>query len=271
MYFKNDEQRRKMRHIQHKWQNRTNAIRKERGLHPIDSFPKTSWVFPDDPLTLKTFIIYDEIKEIEQMSASDFLLYLFRNMLMYECNLIFDNNILLDYLIDTIKVKVSDFRRVIWTYKISDIKDCTREKNTLFFHFDRELLFSLNKTYQRHERGGDAKSRQYILFNFYVVISAFDHLSVKCKDFLVYILKYYHYGKTPIIMQSFPRLLNECNITLHEGKQKAIDRINKYFQHLDRLGLIGGSFHGYHFIVEDLKCTKPLNLRLNRIDFYKEK
>lgn len=259
------------RHERHKWANKVNAKRKARGEHPIDSFPKTCWTFPDDPLTLKTFIIYDEFEKVEQMNPQEFILYLFRNMLMYECNLIYDENLMLDYFVDTIEVKVSDFKTFLPDFKTSDIKNCERVKNTLYFHFDLDLLFSLNKTCQLHERGAGAKSRQYILFNFYLVMSAFQHLSVKCKDFLLYIIKFFHYSKRPVLMHSLPRIIRECNISLNKGKQKAIDRLNKYFDHLNHLGLIDGSLKGYHFIVEDLECNKPLNMQLNRIDFYKEK
>jgi hypothetical protein len=258
------------RHERHKWANHVNAKRKARGEHPIDSFPKTSWTYPENPLNLKTFIIFDEFEMVEKMNPQELLLYLFKNMLIYECNLIFDENLRLDYFIDTIEVQVSDFKRFLPDFKTCDIPNCERVKKTLFFHFDLQELTSLNKTCQVYEQGYGAKSRQYILFNFYVIRSAFKYLSVKCKDFLLYILKFYHYSKRPIIMHSLSRILRECNISLNKGRKKAIDRINKYFQHLYNLNLVSGELYGYKFKVEDLKCSKPINMQLDRIDSYKD-
>ena len=257
------------RHLAHKSQGYVNKKRKEKGEEPIEVFPKQYWKFPEDPTTLRTFLIYDELEKVKKLSAPDLLLYFFKNMLIYECNLMFNANLLLGYYYHTVKVSVKDFRRFLPRYDISKIKDCERVKNDLFFDLDLEKIISLNKKYQAKEYNDENfKSRQYIIFSYWVIKAAFDNLSVKCKDFMLFIISMYHFGKEPKIMYSLKRILKESNITMHEGRQKALDRLNKYFELFYRFQIIDYNFMGYNFKLEDLQYNKPLDIQLLRIDPY---
>ena len=55
---------------------------------------------------------------------------------------------------------------------------------------------------------------------------------------------------------------------MHEGRQKALDRLNKYFELFYRFQIIDYSFMGYNFKLEDLEYNKPLDIQLLRIDPY---
>lgn len=267
--YENYDPLKKSRQNAHKAQGYVNKKRKEKGEEPIEVFPKEYWKFPQDPTTLRTFLIYDELEKVKKLSPPDLLLYFFKNMLIYECNLIFNANLLLGYFYHEVKVSVKDFRQFLPRYEIAKIKDCKRVKNDLFFDLDLEKIISLNKDYQAKEYNDENfKSRQYIVFSFWVIKAAFDRLSVKCKDFVLFIISMYHFGKKPKIMYSLKRILKESNITLHEGKQKAIDRLNKYLDLFYQFQILDYEFLGYNFKVEDLEYNKPLNISLMRIDPY---
>lgn len=255
----------------HRQQNKANAKRKQKDLHTIDSFPKMKFKFPDeDPTSLKSFIVYDEIEKLKQMSGYDFFMYCFRNMLIYQCNLIFDYNFSLDYNFNVVEMSVNDFRKIFPKHiKTSTLKDCERRENSLFFEFDINYLQSLNKWYTvRYTENPDAKSRQYILFTFGVLFSAYNELSYNCKDFMLFILERYHYAKTPMIMHNLKNLMKLSNIGIAKSKQKALDRLNKYFRFLYSMNVLDSDYGGYTFTIEDYDSGIPINLKLKRIDHY---
>jgi hypothetical protein len=231
------------------------------------NIPKVLFRLPEDPTKLKTFLIYDELEEVKKMNTTDFLLYFFRNMLIYESNLIFDHNFQLDYNFDYVDISLKDFREFFPRLKISEIKNCEKvDKETLCFRFDVEKLKSLNKKCVIEATGDNtAKSRQYIIISFDIILSAFRELSPKCKDFLLYIFSLYHYKPEPVIQHNLTNMLKACNITLHEGKQKALDRVNKYLYFLWTIGIVENTSK---FKKEGLLLTHKLNFKLKRIDKY---
>lgn len=269
--YSDDIDLRSIRASVHRQQNKANAKRKQKDLHTIDSFPKMKFKFPDeDPTSLKSFIVYDELEKLKQMSGYDFFMYCFRNMLIYHCNLIFDYNFSLDYNFNVVEMSVNDFRKIFPKHiKTSTLKDCERRENSLFFEFDINYLQSLNKWYTvRYTENPDAKSRQYILFTFGVLFSAYNELSYNCKDFMLFILERYHYDKTPMIMHNLKNLMKISNIGIAKSKQKALDRLNKYFRFLYSMNVLGSDYGGYIFTIEDYDSGIPVNLRLKRIDHY---
>lgn len=255
----------------HEEQNKCNAKRKKAGKQPIDSFPKQEFKVPYDinkMKNLKTFIPADEFEKVKLMKVPELLQYLFRNMLIYECNLIFDNNFALAYNYHTIKISRDNYRRIFYVASDKIPDDCYIKDKYLYFTFNLSYLRSFNKRYNTNENG---KAKQYILFNFSFIYVALRCkaarksnfiLSPKAKDFLLLIISLYKFSDYPRIKHSLPKLLEVCNISLKQSKQTAIDRINRYFKYLYDYGLLGDNFRNYTFTVDDLSCGRSLNIDL---------
>lgn len=261
-----------LRRQAHKLENISNAKRKKQGKAPLRSFPKTEFKLPNDLHSLKTFIIYDELPQLKKMTSVQMLYYCFKNMLIYECNLIFNQNFVLEYNYNSVKVSRSDYRRIFNAKRDTLPKDksCYKKDDYLYFNFNLQTLKSLNSACAKARANNNtAKSRQYILFNFFILLRAFrQDLNHECKDFLLFILERYHWSKTPKITHRLSSVVKACNMSQKQSKQSALNRLNKYFAFLDDIGIMGDNYLQYQFTVEDLKINLPLNLQLNRIDFY---
>lgn len=248
----------------HEEQNITNARRRKAGKPPIDSFPKQEFKLPNDLLkmrNLKTFIAADEFERVKKMKVHDLLQYLFRNMLIYECNLIFNNNFALKYNYSTVRISKKDYQRIFYSTVDKIPSEVYLQDNYLYFRFNLHNLMSFNKYYC-----GQEKARQYVLFNFSFVYSALrQKLGPKSKDFILLVLSLYKHSDNPKIQHSLPKLLQACNFTIH-SKQKTIDRISKYFQYLQEWEILDDL--KYTFTVDDLCCGRSLNIRLKPVDIY---
>ena len=255
----------------HDRQNKSNIKRNKQGKCSIDSFPKQEFKLPDTfkaLRNLKTFIVADELEQVKAMPVQDLFHYLFRNMLAYNCNLIFNNNFDQDlkYYYDNVKVKKADYK-VIFSGSRDTTPSNTYEKDGfLYFKFSFSSLKSLNKNYNNNPSG---KARQYILFNFsFLFLGLRYKLGAGAKDFLLLIISLYKHSKHPKINHSLSALLHACNISLRQSKQTAIDRINKYFSYLNEWELLQENFLDYQFTVDDLTSPRSLNIYLNPIDCF---
>lgn len=253
----------------HQEENIYNAKRKKRGEAPINTFPKDHWKLKDIT-KLKTFIVYDEIELLKQKSPPDLMLYLFQNMLLYNCNLIFNKNLMLEYNFNKVQVKVNDFHTLVPRYPTNKIPNCTRKKNILTFSFNMKRIQSLNKTYQAKKYNlsyKDTISRQFLIFDFIFFIDLMKKFSTNSKGFFLYLFEIYHHGKYPKIMHSLRNVIKNSGISMNKSHQAAIDRVNKYLEYLKEHNLIMLETYKGFFILEEL--NKPVNIRLNPLIEFK--